>query len=113
ANRRGCAETAHLQFFRRAEQLDYLLQETPGSAAVQAAMIEAEREFGLRSGNELLFFLAPNGRFLSCAEAEKQRLIGQGNGCSPIQAESAEIGNGGDAAGGHFGSHPAPAGEID
>jgi len=102
-----------LQFSRVAEQLDDVLQETSSPAAVEAAMIEAEREFGLRSGNELLSPLAPNGCFLSGAEAEKKRLIGQGNGRSPIQAESAEIGNGSDAAGGHLGSHPAPAGEID
>src|SRR5206468_1841271 len=83
--------TNALEICRSAEQLDDVPQESPRPAAVEAAMIEAEREFGLRGGNELLFLLAPRGRFLSGAEAEQKRLIGQGNWRAPIQAKGAEI----------------------
>ena len=47
----------------RFQQLDHALEQSPRAAAVEAAMIEAQGDFGLRDGNELGFSSSQRGVF--------------------------------------------------
>ena len=87
-----------LQFRRIFQQFGDALEQTPRAAAVETSVIETEREFGLRNGNEFLLCIVPVRGFFPRAHAEEQGLIGQGNRGAPIQAERAEIRYRSDAA---------------
>src|SRR3954447_17125910 len=76
-------------------------------------MIEAQGQLSLGRWHKLFRLLAPRRRFLSRAETEQQRLIGQRNRRSPIESECAEIGDGRDSARSLFACQPSTACEID
>src|SRR5437899_7481902 len=69
------------------QQLDHAFEQTTGTAAVDAAMVEAQCNLRFGFGNEFLFRFVPRRNFFADTEAEQQRLIGQGNRRSPFHSE--------------------------
>src|SRR6266700_2309913 len=83
-----------LQFVWIFQQFDYAFEQAPGAAAVDAAMVEAQCDLRLGLWNKLLFIFIPRRNLFPGAEAEQQRLVGQGNRCAPFHSERSEIRNG-------------------
>src|SRR2546423_3144886 len=102
-----------LQLRRLGQQLDDPLKQPSRSAAIEAAMIEAQCQFCLRRRNELLLLVAPRWRLFPGAQSDQQRLIGQRNRRSPIETEGAEIGNGRDSAGSLLSGNSPPPRQLD
>ena len=86
-------------------------EEAACCAAVEHAVVEAEREVGFGDGHE--FFAVPMRDNAACAHAEDERLFGQRDGSRPGEAEGAEVGDGGDGAAGGAGREPTLAREFD
>jgi hypothetical protein len=61
---------ARLQLRRVAEQLGDSLQQTPRSAAIQAAVIEAQSHLCLSPRDELAFAFIPCGNFLTDTQSQ-------------------------------------------
>src|ERR1700731_1153630 len=87
-----------LQLRRIFQQLDHPLEQTPRAAAIEATMIETQRDLRFRFWNEFVFRFIPHRRFLSNAKTENHCLIGQGNWRAPIKTERAEVRDGRDSA---------------
>src|SRR6266498_1365270 len=79
------------EFLRIFQQLDYALEQTRCASAVDAAMIEAQRDLRFSFGNEFLFRLVPRRGFFPGTESKEQSLIGQGNRRAPFNPERSEI----------------------
>src|SRR5205085_11700642 len=82
------SESKRLRLF---QQLDHTLQYSPDTAAIEIAMIEAERDLRLRYRNEIRFRFLPAWCFFAGTETENHGLIGQGNRRAPFHPESAEV----------------------
>src|SRR5437870_6397243 len=80
-----------LQFLRLFQQLDHALEQTGRAAAVDTAMIEAERDLCFGLGDKFLFRFVPDWNLSPGAETEEQSLIGQGNRRAPFDPERSEI----------------------
>src|SRR5436305_12413118 len=89
------------KFLRIFQQLDHAFEKTRCAAAVDTAVIEAERNLGFSLRNEFLLRFVPGRDFFPGAETEEQCLIGQGNRRAPFDTKRSEIRNCGDAAGLH------------
>ena len=70
------------------------MEEATCATAVEDAVIEAEGEVGFGGGGEL--GAIPVGDDATCAHSEDQGLFGEWDGSCPLEAEGAEVGDGGD-----------------
>src|ERR1017187_6634679 len=90
-----------------------MLEQTPGAAAIQAAVIEAQRQLRCRHWNEFFLRFIPARNFLADTEPEQHGLIGQWNRRPPFNSERSEIRDCRDAAGLHVRRNTAFARKID
>src|SRR5437763_7975670 len=80
-----------LQLLRLFQQLDHALEQTGRAAAVDTAVIEAERDLCFDLGDKFFFRFVPRRNLFPGAKTEEQSLIGQGNRRAPFDTERSEI----------------------
>jgi len=104
---------SHHKLFRVGYQIRDAHEQPPGRAAVNYAMIEAQREVRFHHRHEPVFARVPTGYAPGCADAEHQRLFRQRDGRRPGQSERAEIRHGGNGTARHFRRELALPGQFD
>src|SRR5438309_7328341 len=102
-----------LQLGRVGQEHDDPFQQASRAAAIEAAMVETQSEFGLCGRNELVLLITPGRRLFSGPEANQQGLIRQRNRRSPIETECSEVRYRSNPAGCLFGSYPPAPVKID
>ena len=91
-----------LQLFRVGYQIRDAHEQPPGRAAVNHAMIEAQREVRFHHRHEPVLARVPTGCAPGGADAEHQRLFRQRDGRGPGQSERAKVRHSGNGTTRHF-----------
>src|SRR5437870_2272912 len=91
-----------LKVLRTFQQLDHALQQSPGAAAIEAAMIEAQGDLRFGHRNKLRFRFIPARRLFAGAKTQNHGLIGEGDWRAPFHPKGAEIRDCCDSATLHF-----------
>src|SRR4029077_18129898 len=73
------------------QHLDHMLQQAPRAAAIEAAMIETERNLRLRYWNKFRFRFIPARCVFAGAKTKNHGLIGEGARRAPSNPEGTEV----------------------